>query len=75
MGKTVEAQPGIASSVKKRIAIAQIDIPKLHKDTIKPITVINRKGKNEKDVIPCQARASIFFRGYFDSPAKRSARS
>jgi len=69
MGSTVEAQPGIASWVNKRTAIAQAEIMKLNSDTSRPIPVIQRKGSTENEVIPCHAKSSIFLNGYFDSPA------
>jgi len=48
---------------------------KLPNDTSTPNVVIRCSGTAENDVIPCQAKASIFRSGYFDSPAKRSALS
>ena len=40
-----------------------------------PTIVTTRKGLAEKEMIPSSAKASILRSGYFDSPAKRSARS
>ena len=39
---------------------------------VNPISVINFKGATEKDVIPSILKASIFFKGYLDSPASRA---
>ena len=47
----------------------------LAKNMIIPKLVINRIGLTLNDVIPSTAKAIIFLRGYFDSPAKRSLRS
>lgn len=63
MGKTVEAQPGIVSCVNRRIAIAQAANKKLNSETTKPMPVIKRKGRSEKDVIPCHAKEIIFLAG------------
>ena len=74
MGITVEAQPGTLPSKKRRAINAQPPIAKLNMDTMNPKTVIQRSGNDEKEVTPSHANASIFFKGYLDSPAKRSAR-
>lgn len=40
-----------------------------------PAKVINFNGAMENDVMPSTLKASIFFKGYFDSPFVRARRS
>ena len=39
-----------------------------------PAAEMNFKGATEKEVIPSMEKLSIFFNGYFDSPASRALR-
>ena len=41
---------------------------------VSPANVINLSGAVENDVMPSIENESIFFRGYFDSPAVRAVR-
>ncbi|MNP80876.1 hypothetical protein D3C76_1790870 [compost metagenome] len=50
-------------------------IKKLKRNIKKPIAEIRRIGVTLKEVIPSNANANIFFKGYLDSPANRSFRS
>ena len=75
MGTTVDVQPGTAESVNSRTQSAHAATKKLPNEISKPNPVMARNGAAENEVIPCQANASIFFNGYFDSPANLSALS
>ena len=75
IGTTVDAQPGIAVAENNRIHSAQATTRKLATEMSRPILVMARKGAAENEVMPYHAKETIFRRGYFDSPANRSARS
>src|SRR5690606_26045060 len=75
MGNTEDAQPGMALSLNSLVKSTQQERPKLNKKITIPMPAIKRKGTEEKEVMPSTARDSIFLTGYFDSPAKRAARS
>src|SRR5690606_14226107 len=72
---TVDAHPGKFLEVNKLVASPQKASPILIIETTKPIAVISLSGIVENDVTPCHANDNIFRKGYFDSPANRSARS
>ena len=74
IGKTVEAQPGKALSVKNFVIKIQTLMSDVNMNTIKPSHEMSLSGKFENEVIPCQAKDNIFLRGYFDSPAALSER-
>ena len=70
-----EAQPGVVSVLKNFANKAYNAMNTEIKQTPKPRHEIIRIGLTLKEVIPSNAKEIIFFSGYFDSPAKRSARS
>ena len=75
IGKTVEAQPGTASSVNRLTHSTHADTAMAQANTTNPVTMIICSGTVENEVIACMASCSILLSGYFDAPAKRSLRS
>ena len=67
MGRTVDAHPGTALSVKSAIhkeskQLMNSDTKKKHKSH----RVIKRKGVTDKELIPFHAKDNIFLSGYFE---------
>lgn len=69
-----DAQPRTTSPMSSEQAI-QTKTTKATKRKTTPRWNTMRMGFTENDVMPSTAKLSIFESGYFDSPAKRSARS
>ena len=75
MGKTEEAQPGTALSLKILTHKAQIERIIVALNISNPRIAINLRGNDVNEVTPFKASETIFRNGYLDLPANLSLRS